>query len=427
MADANKGWGELPERCLGRILRHLPCLLDHAAFADVCKRWRTIAGRNPPPMQPWLLKPSTAATSFFCVACERNHQGPRMPDYARGARVCGSFPGGWVAVADIPTIGGPASPGNRSPALLNLCNGERVGLPRSLRDNNPRVTNINLVHTVILSDDPSDSIGPYCAAAIVSGKPNIVFWRPGMSYWTPPMLKWDAPMKKWKKLLPKDPIEDVKYFVASALGVGFHVLTSNEDILVYAPSTNDKPRELTMSSVETYKVRRNRHPTMPEPGEVVARYLTQSRGKMLMVVRYVSAERTTMAFDVFRLERQPPSWSWKKLAPEALTSLTIFLVQGSSVAVHSLLDESERKPFPLSIYFLHDPVRFDDAGTSQSPQIENPFPCSDAGRCRLFDQNIVHCLPREPPSDCSPWSWFFLPPNNAVRHLYSVEVIRELL
>uniref|UniRef100_J3MRX6 Uncharacterized protein n=1 Tax=Oryza brachyantha TaxID=4533 RepID=J3MRX6_ORYBR len=86
--------------------------------------------------------------------------------------------------------------------------------------------------------------------------------------------------------------------------------------------------------------------------------------------------------------------------------------------------KSERKPFPLTIYFLDEPVRFDDAGTSQSPQIENPFPCSDAGKCRLFDQNIVHCLPREPPSDCSPWSWFFLAPNAC--EWYSIEVIREL-
>ncbi|KAF0935469.1 hypothetical protein E2562_033612 [Oryza meyeriana var. granulata] len=331
--------------------------------------------------------------------------GPRIPDNARGTRICGSFPGGWVTVDDIPRIDLPASRWNHGPALLNLCTGEQIDLPTSLRDNNPRVRNINLIHAVILSDDPSD-IHPYCAAAIVPGKPNIAFWRPGMSYWTPPMLKWDAPIKIWQKQLSKDTIEDVKYFVASPLGVGFHVLTNKEDLLVYTPKTNDKRGELTMSSVKTYRVRRNPSPTMLEPGEVLARYLAQSGGEMLMVARFVSTEKATVAFDVFRLEQQPPpSWSWKKLTSDTLTDQRIFLVRGCSVAIQM----RNPNPCPLHIYFLDESASFDSAGTLQSPQIENPFPCGDTGRCRLFDQEIVHCLPPGPPSDCSPWTWFFLP------------------
>uniref|UniRef100_J3LC80 Uncharacterized protein n=1 Tax=Oryza brachyantha TaxID=4533 RepID=J3LC80_ORYBR len=335
MADANMEWAELPRKCLATILSHLPCILDHIMFSGVCKRWRTVAGRNLPLMQPWLLMPSTSATSFFCVACGHTHQGPRMPDCARGARLCGSFLGGWLAAADIPGTSGPPLPWNRAPAMLNLCTGERVDLPRSLLGNNPGVTNINFFHVITFS--------AYYAAATVSGKPNIVFWRGDMSSWTPPMLKWDAPMKKWKKLLPKDPIEDVKYFVISPLGNGFHVLTNREDLLVYTPNTNDKRRELTMSSVERYRVRKNPSPTMPEPGEVLARFLVVSRGKMLMVVKFVSSENATVAFDVFRLDRQqPPSWSLKKVPLDTLTDRSIFLKRGCSVS----LDDSPRYLLP---------------------------------------------------------------------------------
>ncbi|KAF0933349.1 hypothetical protein E2562_017971 [Oryza meyeriana var. granulata] len=198
MADANMAWAELPEECLVGILRHLPCLLDHAMFSGVCTRWRTIAGRNLPARRP-PEKP------------------PRQADKA------------------------------------------------------PHVTNISLIHAVILSAAPSHMahthIHPCYAAAIVSGNPNIAFWRPGMSYWTPPMLKRDAPMKKWKKMLPKDPIEDV-IFCVGPLGEGF------------------SPTRRTSW------------------WEVLARYLVQTRlpGELLMVVRFVSTEKATVAFDVFRLE-----------------------------------------------------------------------------------------------------------------------------
>uniref|UniRef100_J3LC83 KIB1-4 beta-propeller domain-containing protein n=1 Tax=Oryza brachyantha TaxID=4533 RepID=J3LC83_ORYBR len=241
-----------------------------------------------------------------------------------------------------------------------------------------------------------------------------------MDYWTPPMLKWDTPVNKWKKMLSKDPIEDAKYFLAGPFGKGFHVLTNKEDLLVYTPNTNDKRRELTMSSVKTYHVRRNPRPTMPEPGEVLARYLVESRGKLLMVVRFVSSEKATVAFDVFRLDQpQPPSWSWnwKKLTFDTLVDRSIFLKQGCSVSVEM------RCPFPLNIYFLDDSARFDGAGTSQTPQIENPFPCRDAGRCCLVDQSIDHCLPREPPSDCSPWVWFFLPESGAMHRSSAMESV----
>uniref|UniRef100_A0A0E0JZ30 KIB1-4 beta-propeller domain-containing protein n=1 Tax=Oryza punctata TaxID=4537 RepID=A0A0E0JZ30_ORYPU len=407
-------WAELPEECVAGILHHLLCLPDHSMFSGVCTRWRTIATRHLPPMQPWLFMPSTTATSFFCVACEHTHQGPRLPDNARGARFCGAYLEGWVVAAEIPNDD-RSVPWNRGPALLNLCTGEQVLLPRHLRNNNPNVTTINHIQAVILSNTPSQA-HPYYAAAIVSGKPNIMFWRPGMNEWAPPMLKWDSGFKMWQKQLSKDPIEDAKYIVFGPLGGGFYVLNNKEDLLVYTPKANDKHDELTMSSVEKYQVRRNPRQTTPGPGEVLARYLVLScRGHLLMVVRFVSTEKATVEFDVFKLELKPPSW--KKLTLDTLTDQTIFLVRGCSFAV----EMKKSCQCPPNIYFLDDSARFNGAGTStsQAQQVEGPFPSGDTGRC--CEQGIVRCLPREPPSDSSPWTWLYLPPYEALRRKWFME------
>uniref|UniRef100_A0A0D9VFI7 KIB1-4 beta-propeller domain-containing protein n=1 Tax=Leersia perrieri TaxID=77586 RepID=A0A0D9VFI7_9ORYZ len=425
MADeSNMAWAELPDESLAGIVRHLPCLVDHFMFAGVCTRWRFIAGQNLPRELPWLFIPSTTTASFFfCVICESTHQVPRIPDNARGARrFCGSFRGGWLAIAGFPIEipGSHCAPAltRKIPALLNPCTGQRVDLPTGLRNNVPDVTTINLIHAIILSAEPSGP-RPYCAAAIVSGKPNIAFWRPGMNNWTPPMLKWSAGIKQWQKLLSKDPIEDVTHFLSGQLGVGFYVLNSKEELLVYTPNPNGKPRELTMSSVQTFRTRRN--PPQKEKstasgsgsGEVLARYLVESRQQLLMVVRYVPTEKATVAFEVFRLEGKPTSLTWRKLSFDELADRTIFVGRGCSVAVEL------RSRCPLYIYFLDDSARFqfDAAG---------PFLCTDTGNCRLFDQHITRCLPRGPPSDCSPWIWFFLPENDALRKWSVMQTFREM-
>uniref|UniRef100_A0A0D3F4A4 F-box domain-containing protein n=1 Tax=Oryza barthii TaxID=65489 RepID=A0A0D3F4A4_9ORYZ len=95
-------------------------------FSGVCKPWRSIAQQqqqqHPPCNLPWLLMPSTAATSLFCVVSEDTHC-PGLLGDARCARFCGSFPGAWLA-AELPESRG------RGPVLLDLCTGECVALPR---------------------------------------------------------------------------------------------------------------------------------------------------------------------------------------------------------------------------------------------------------------------------------------------------------
>uniref|UniRef100_A0A0D3F4A1 KIB1-4 beta-propeller domain-containing protein n=1 Tax=Oryza barthii TaxID=65489 RepID=A0A0D3F4A1_9ORYZ len=386
-------WAELPEECLAGILHHFLCLSDHSMFSGVCTRWRTIAMRHLPPMQPWLFMPSTNATSF-CVACERTHQGPRLPDNARGARFCGAHLEGWVAAAEIPHDD-RSVPGNLAPALLNLCTGERVLLPRSLRNNNPDTTFINHIQAVILSYTPCQA-HPYYAAAIVSGKPNIMFWRPGMNEWTPPMLKWGSGFKIWQKQLSKDPIEDAKYIFFGPLGGGFYVLNNKEDLLVYTPKANDRHRELTMSSVNKYRVRRPQEPPTGHGGD---------RGGARPLPRGVP---------------RAAAHGRQKLTLDTLADRRIFLARGCSIAVEM------RNPCSPSIYFLDDSARFSGAGssTSQAQQVQGPFPCGDTGRC--CEQGIVRCLPRESPSDSSPWTWFYLPPNGGLCEWFEMQATKQL-
>uniref|UniRef100_A0A0E0JZ27 F-box domain-containing protein n=1 Tax=Oryza punctata TaxID=4537 RepID=A0A0E0JZ27_ORYPU len=145
MADTNMAYAELPDRCHVSILSHLPFLLDHAMLSSVCKPWRcNDRWACPPPMLLWLLM-------LFCVACEHTHPPTAAPAYR-------TTPAALACADDIP--------GQDWWPRLSW-----GSWPRSLRDNDPFVTDIDL----ILAAAPSH-VHPNCAAAIVSGKPNITFW-----------------------------------------------------------------------------------------------------------------------------------------------------------------------------------------------------------------------------------------------------------
>ncbi|VAI56636.1 unnamed protein product [Triticum turgidum subsp. durum] len=402
-------WAELPERYLSDIIRNLPCILDHARFSGVCTRWRETARTNPPRFPfPWLMMPSTAATSFFCVACRATHHRPRLPADARGARFCGSFPGGWL-VAELPWPRGHY-------ALLNLLTGARVPLPRLLAvpcHGGGKMCPV-VLHAVTLSAAPSVEPGPgepYYAAAIVAGQSNIAFWCPRAgNCWFPPIFSSDASDESWHDFLPKNRIEDVIYFSGNGkYFVGFYVLTDKEDLLMFRPEPDGDGAQLS-----TFTVRYSfpgHCAAEPAPGQTVSRYLVVSRGELLMIVRFAGPEERTR-FDVFVLEEKeiirgadhngPPRVlaSWRRCCSAAtLSGRRIFLGRGCSVAV------DVGYPFPLYIYFLDDGRRSHGAlPTAGYP----PYPCSETGGFWFFNKGIVRSLPREPPSDCSPWIWFFL-------------------
>uniref|UniRef100_M8CRK3 KIB1-4 beta-propeller domain-containing protein n=1 Tax=Aegilops tauschii TaxID=37682 RepID=M8CRK3_AEGTA len=214
--------------------------------------------------------------------------------------------------------------------------------------------------------------------------------------------------ESWHDFLPKDRIEDVIYFSGKYF-VGFYVLTNEEDLLMFRPKPDGDGAQLSTFTVR-YSFPGHRA-AEPAPGQTVSRYLVVSRGELLMIVRFAGPEERTR-FDVLVLEEKkivggadhndPPRVlaSWRRCCSAAtLSGRRIFLGRCCSVAV------DVGYPFPLYIYFLDDGRRSHGAlPTAGSP----PYPCSETGGFWFFNKGIVRCLPREPPSDCSPWIWFYL-------------------
>ncbi|KAL6845348.1 hypothetical protein ACP4OV_024843 [Aristida adscensionis] len=125
---------------------------------------------------------------------------------------------------------------------------------------------------------------------------NLAFWRPGMdAYWLGCQYS------------PGVVIQDIIY-CKSLVGKGFHVITDTEDLLLYHVITDSKQMVYTRW---TFVKRMDHHLIQPEHS--VSRYLVESRGKLLMVLREYSNERgvarRTSTFRIFeiQLETSPHS------------------------------------------------------------------------------------------------------------------------
>uniref|UniRef100_A0ACD5VRK5 Uncharacterized protein n=1 Tax=Avena sativa TaxID=4498 RepID=A0ACD5VRK5_AVESA len=223
----HRPWSDLPLDLLAMVLLNLTCLADRVYFSAVCRPWRSAAAPArsldaPPRQLPWLLLPCPAAPSFFSL-----HSGATrrlyLPENVRGARLCGSHDGGWVALAFDQW---------RGYAAVNLLSGARLPLPDRLRTNLPSMQGSSacehhmVIRTVTFSDAPSRE--GCLAAAHVSSAFNIAFWRPGMDrYW----IAYGLPM---------DVIQDMIYY-KNGLKEGFHVLSGTEDSWFTRPTAARAP------------------------------------------------------------------------------------------------------------------------------------------------------------------------------------------
>ncbi|KAM0857391.1 hypothetical protein ACQ4PT_048507 [Festuca glaucescens] len=171
-------WTNLHQDLLTRIFVLLSCITDRVRFSTICKHWRCVALLNPTPL-PWLLMPSTAVTSCYRIFGGFSDPHPSLADHPRGARFCGSFPGGWFVVA-LEQI--------RSHALLNLRSGERVQLPDRvlLREEGFTKKCPVFIRAATMSAAPpgGGGAGACVVAALTTGATNIAFWRPGMDCWS---------------------------------------------------------------------------------------------------------------------------------------------------------------------------------------------------------------------------------------------------
>ncbi|KAF0917395.1 hypothetical protein E2562_017847 [Oryza meyeriana var. granulata] len=388
-------WSDgLPAELLGVIFEQLNCLADRACFAAVCRAWRTAAAFVDAPQRglPWLLLPSRDAPSFFSL-----HSGATrhltLPEGVRGARLCGAHDGGWVAVAADPW---------RGFAAVNLFTGVRVPLPERLRLEVPyahgygpvTVTSHHpmLVRTIVFSVPPTS---PDCiAAAHVSSACNIAFWQPE----TMSTTHWIAYRRD-----PSDVIQDIIYH-RSALLQGFHVLTNREEVLVYSPMAPRSPCSPLQMACTRYSLRRrdDYQTDAAMPATFIAtRYLVESRGKLLMVVRHCTGNprvrRRTRMFRIFEMSLTALGASWVEI-PE-LSGRALFLRRGCSRAV----EVSEFKILKEdTIYFLDDAnVDLCDSMVLNNGSRYNMGMYRKGKKIRAGSRQF----PREFTADCSPPIW----------------------
>jgi hypothetical protein len=360
------------------ILRYLTCVADRVYFAAVCSAWRSAAQvHKAPPCLPWLLLPSPVAPSFLSLhsrATRRLH----LPESVRAARLCGSHEGGWVALAFDQW---------RGYAAVNLCSGVRVPLPDRLRIPSARWIDTDCEHhmvirTITFSGTPSTE--GCLAAAHISSASNLAFWRTGMD------RHWIAFRRN------ADVIQDIIYYKG-----GFHVLSNTEDIMVYTRNVNCVP--LVMSSTPNPVQKRADYKPdslLPKP-QSMSRYLVESRGKLLMIMRLFKSKRRS-EFRIFEMNINGggSEASWVEL--HALPGRVLLLGRGCSRA----FEVSQFDSLPVGyIYYLDD--------TSFNPLVLSYGSTDSSTVMGVYDfhkkQNKIGRatwgIPRQFTSECSPPIW----------------------
>ncbi|XP_006646039.2 uncharacterized protein LOC102714797, partial [Oryza brachyantha] len=293
--EEEEDWGDLPDTILLGITACLPCRADRVRMACVNRQWRNAVREEPrpppllpqvpplPPQLPWLIFPNTEAPSFYSWIGNMCHSLPLPPD-VRVARFCGSSDGGWFVLA---------LDASHRYALYNLNSGQRVNLPPGIGFRSGREFPL-VARFATLSASPSPRV--YMLAAIVLFKQQlrVAFWFQGSECWFPP-----------RGPRPRQP-QDVIYYNG-----GFYLVTATEGVVVYWPGYgNPHNNQMLMRRVEYDMLQRAdyvRDMTLIRGYGSVTRYLVESRGQLLMVVRYVYNEAGTEALRVFRFQVMPPT------------------------------------------------------------------------------------------------------------------------
>ncbi|TVU35662.1 hypothetical protein EJB05_17563, partial [Eragrostis curvula] len=346
---------QIPKDVLLLLLTYLQCFADRVSLAGVCRDLRAAVGRLAVPTQlPWLLLPSPKAQASFFASflsgCRRQISLPH--DVRRADHFCGSHDGGWVAIAA----------GHQGPyALVNLLSpyGLVVPLPRSLEVPFLPVPRL-WVRMITLSDKPT---ARNCIAAAHlyftgGGAPQIAFCRPQVD-------------RRWVRPVFGNGLvglfDDAIYYRGEVYQ-GFYAINNQENLHVFMRLDINGGATLVMRQV-AFPVEGGAPCHVRDTygsAASVNRYLVESRGKLLMVVRHSGAggsQSTGMAqrvlhFEVFEMvvtlspdnaADTSHSASWVEL--EDLDGRVIFVGRGCSRA----FEAGRLKGFQGgSIYFLDD-------------------------------------------------------------------------
>ncbi|KAG8079851.1 hypothetical protein GUJ93_ZPchr0007g4873 [Zizania palustris] len=379
---------DLPADVLLLIYRRLPCRVDVRHMGQVCRSLRNAVPRPPPPLLPLVLLPRAGGPSFSCVDGGCFTHAFHVPEEARVARYFGSYDGGWLFLAF-----GQAY----AHMLLNLRTDQHFRLPNFVRMGEPywEKDSAMVILAATLSSPPEHE---HCVvAAIISARPRPcpcihAFW---CLWHQPPVAIGLASAPVMSPCL-----EDVIYRDGA-----FHFLTRDEHLFAYTPKINDD-HELEIGRMTIYFF-------LPwqcvYDGSVHARYLVESRGQLLMVIRLTPhGTPPTSAFRVFQMVHMPIGavstvykYRWNEL--HALGGRMLFVGRGCSRSY----EVADYPGFVDGIYFLDDGSFYESAMMFMDISAWN-YPCSDTGKWLSAEPNprIENFLPGQSPSYYSPQVWF---------------------
>ncbi|XP_040380506.1 uncharacterized protein LOC102703126 [Oryza brachyantha] len=402
---------KLDARNLRFIHERLPCLVDRRHMGQVCHSWREAVGpRQHPPERPlpWILVPRADGPSFSCVlgGCG-GHGFDGVPDVARTARYFGAYDGGWVFLAFHQII---------HHAVLSLRDVRgRFRLPDfarqdiAVRDFGRPVPVRNIAMIMVaatLSSPPEDE---HCVGAAIIiywplefGRRAHAFWRMGHEY---------AVMGHGPEDINEPALEDVIHRNGA-----FHFLTEEENLHVFRVSEfHDDGNKGNILKVAP-KVIRRFSPGKRNYGRraAVVRYLVESRGSLLMVVRLVSHPRpeppTTAAFRVFEMvepQRRDSMCTWKEL--KSLGGRMLFVARGCSRSYE--VADYPGAEFNDGVYFLDDGRIYHEGTLFRTRRDVWQYPCRDSGKWLPVAEAVPappcvdNFLPEQGPSIYSPPVW----------------------
>ncbi|KAF0924300.1 hypothetical protein E2562_010000 [Oryza meyeriana var. granulata] len=387
-------WADPPKDILDLVVRRISCEVDRLRMGRVCHSWRLALAKlkppAPPPPLPWLVLPETDVhgLTFSCVLSGWRRTHPFfLPHAARHARYFGSYDGVWLFLA----VDGQGDE-DQDHLLVNLTNFQFLDLPNAIRIDPMFPQVIKDIEIAIvaatLSRQPTEQ--GCIAAGIIQlppfflGVKAIAFRRMG-----------DRVILPFYEEVCHEVVEDLLYYKGD-----FLLLTREEDIRVCPEPIFHEAHVQVVSNLLRFQPR-------GDDENILARYLVQSRGRVLMVVKLSSPLDywPTSAFRVFQREDRPLDdgmleYSWSEL--DKLDGRMLFLRRGCSRSYEA----ADGYPGMEGIYFLDDRSFHEPIFHDPDMAFDHAYHCSDNGKwSKSPSPQVDRCFPERGQSKYSSSVW----------------------
>jgi hypothetical protein len=385
---------DLPRDALSNIVARLNCIADRehlAAMCHTCADAAPTGGSNP--QLPWILLPQekpdttvidgTIYANFFCSIDNKVHR-IRVPTITFAARAFGTYKGGWLFCYLV---------GTGSNIAVNIYSGLAQQLPHTTVWEGGFHAVPMQIHALALSCGPEK--GTRCVAAalvtlsannLYSGRHVVTFWRMG------------SPLASCAVDCDAD---DVIFHAGS-----FQFITRHGNIFVAMPVFHEELApsylQVMQSLVQFLPITEN------QSQHILARYLVESRGEILMVVRVSRhANALTKGFRLFRKQNMNIHHGmdglhiWQEI--HSLNGRMIFVGRGCSKCFECVNYPACRE----GVYFIDD-RRFRVGGLLTADRVNGVYSCEDRGKWFHGCQSIDRWNIGTKTSNYSPQVWFHM-------------------